>query len=90
MKDLSNEELLALYDKTSEHIWEWENLEIETDDEGTHIYVPQGSHLGDTLIALDDTYETSGEDCLYIQEACKAAPRLIKEIQELKNKYEII
>ena len=43
------------------------------------IYVPQGSHLGDTLIVFEDAYEGSGEDALFISELLK---EFIKEIKK--------
>jgi hypothetical protein len=42
---------------------------------GKYVHVPQGSHLGETLITLDDDYEGSGEDCLFIQSLLKLAMR---------------
>jgi len=45
----------------------------------------QGSHLGETLIALDDTYDGSQEDCDYIEAACETLPELITEIRRLRK-----
>lgn len=46
----------------------------------------QGSHLGQTLIALDDTYENSQADCEYIEAACEALPALVAEVRRLRKK----
>lgn len=46
----------------------WQGLKVHQDPFETHVHVPQCSHLGDTLISLDDTYEDSGWDCFFIQE----------------------
>lgn len=59
----------------------WNDMKIEPHEDqeafplGVHIYVPQCSYLGESLISLNDTYEQSGEDCLFIQELL----RLCKE-----------
>ena len=62
----------------------WEGISIDKDEDG-YVYVPQGSHLGDTLISLDDTYEESGEDCLYVSDVINAIPELIAEIEKLRD-----
>lgn len=46
----------------------------------------QGSHLGQTLIALDDTYEDSQVDCEFIEAACEALPALVAEVRNLRKK----
>ena len=45
----------------------------------------QGSHLGETLIALDDTYDGSQEDCEFIEAACEAVPELVAEVRRLRK-----
>lgn len=45
-------------------------------DKNGHIY--QGSYLGDSLVTLGDTYETSQEDCEYVEALLEAAPGLIR------------
>lgn len=44
-------------------------------------YIPQGSHLGDTLIGMDDTYEGSDRDAAFIAHARTDVPRLVVEVQ---------
>lgn len=55
--------------------WVWDDARRDRED-GT-LYVPQGSHLGETLIALDDTYENSRVDCELVDAALNALPRLL-------------
>ena len=55
---------------------EWEDLSIDT---GGWIYVPQGSKFGDTLIMLDDDYENSGDDCLFISELIKEFKKEVED-----------
>lgn len=72
MKEITNdEELLDLFGKTifSEEFTKeqivcptWDGL----DEDGS--YIPSGSFLGDSMIQLATVYETSGYDCLFIQE----------------------
>ena len=76
------EKLKKLFEKTtfSEEMnlprtFDWEELEIEND----YVYVPQGSHLGQTLIVFDDNYEGSGNDALFISELLK---EFVKEVKK--------
>lgn len=65
-------------EKATPRPWEWDGLNRDrVDPENTFIWVPQGSHLGDTLITLDDTYEGSGEDCDYIALVANHTPDII-------------
>lgn len=48
-------------------------------------YVPQGAHLGETLISLDDTYENSQADCDFIAHAREDVPSLLKEVERLRK-----
>lgn len=54
--------------------WTWEKAEIEDGE----FWVPQGSYLGNTTINLGDIYETSGDDCLYVQTACENYPEVLR------------
>jgi hypothetical protein len=62
--------------------WEWDNKKGPDDWEREHgmilPYVPQCSHLGHTLIALDDTYENSREDCALLEELRNNAKALLR------------
>lgn len=74
------EELRGLWEHTSfydDAPSTWDEIHAERRDpeelreEGgwpEHIYVGECSHLGNTLIALGDSYEQSGEDCFFLQE----------------------
>jgi hypothetical protein len=52
----------------------WDNLKVTKEKTGEDyplgcsIHVPQCSYFGGTMIAVADTYERHGEDCLFIQE----------------------
>lgn len=59
------DDLDALAAKATPGPWEWDDT--RPDDSGLLPYVPQGSHLGNTLICLDDTYENSREDCALVE-----------------------
>lgn len=72
----------------SDNTWEWERMDIEETEDGPYVYVPECAYLGDTLIVLTDTYENSGNDCLYVQTACKEFPGAIRRIQELEAECE--
>lgn len=50
-------------------------------------YVPQGSHLGETLICLDDTYENSAQDCAAIEWLVKYGAKLVKELQAQRKTH---
>jgi hypothetical protein len=58
--------------------WEWDR---EQRDDDPHPYVPQCSYLGDTMIALADTYEGSRQDCAYVKHAVNAYPRLVAALR---------
>lgn len=67
------EEISKLFKKSTfsdNSDFEWNGLEIDEED---YVYVPQGSHLGGTLICFDDNYEDSGHDALLITELLKLA-----------------
>ena len=74
--------LTELWDKTSfaqdSETPKWDGLEAP--DEDGYTFIPQGSHLGNTLIALDDNYEESGADCLFIQGLIAAFRRKILDL----------
>lgn len=75
---MDKEKLIELFKKTTFHKdkkFDWEGLKIDSD----LIYVPQGSHLGETLIMFDDNYEGSGEDALFISEVLKAFEKDVKK-----------
>ncbi|MEK6881672.1 MAG: hypothetical protein AABY22_18780 [Nanoarchaeota archaeon] len=72
------EKLKKLYENSTfseNDNFDWEDLEVKED----YVYVPQGSHLGETLIVFDDNYEGSGEDALFISELLK---EFIKEVKK--------
>ena len=52
--------------------WEWDGR-------------AQGSHLGNTLIALDDDYEGHHEDMAFIEAACNGYEEALREIQRLQK-----
>lgn len=75
-------ELRSLYARTSfaeeKAAPTWSDIKIGEDDDGAeYAWVPQCSYLGGTLIALSDTYEQSGDDCLYVQKVLAAVPALL-------------
>lgn len=76
-------DLLMLFRKTSfVDPPKWEDIH-SCDDDDWCPYVPQGSHLGDTLIVMDDTYEGSGHDAYFIQELIRLFMEgKIREIHE--------
>lgn len=66
--------------------WQFEGLKLETDEEGTHVYLPEPSYLGGTLIAnVGDSYDEYGNDCLLVQNAIKLYEPLLKEVQRLRT-----
>jgi len=58
--------LRAAAEAASDCEWAWDGMRVASDG---HVYVPECSHLGETLISLDDTYENSGNDCAFIAAA---------------------
>lgn len=74
MADLDKLEAIIAARSSEPLVWERKNGRVF-----------QGSHLGETLIALDDTYENSDEDCEYIEAACAALPELVAEIRRLRG-----
>ncbi len=56
--------------------WAWDK-----DDD----YVHQGSHLGNTLISLDDTYEKAQEHCDFIENAPRDIQSLLDEVARLND-----
>lgn len=67
--------------------WEWDGAQYVGHGE-TLPYVPQGSHLGQTLISLDDTYENSRADCALVAALLNAAPALLAELRRLRDENE--
>lgn len=64
----STERLARLFNETSfatDGEFKWSSMHIDND---LHIFVPQCSTLGETLICMNDTYEQHGVDALLIQE----------------------
>ena len=47
----------------------WDGIKVDKED--GHVYVPQGSTLGDTLIGMVDVYERGGDDAMFIQQVIK-------------------
>jgi hypothetical protein len=79
--------IIALSEKVSpDSQWTWTG---RTDD-GEYVYVPQGSYLDNTLIALEDTYENSGNDCDFItaslQNVVTFAKLIIEQLEENHEK----
>lgn len=64
--------------------WTWEKAEVEDGE----FWVPQGSHLGNTTINLGDTYETSGDDCLYVQTACENYPEVLRRAIDAEERIQ--
>lgn len=68
----------------------WSSLDIEVLEEDgeepfTHIYIHQGSTLGDTLIQMGDTYEGHGEDGLFLGHAHEDVGKLLEEVKRLRS-----
>lgn len=65
----------------------WSDAHAPEDGE-TVGYVPQGSHLGETLISLADTYENSREDCAFLAAARTDVPLLCDRVEALERVLE--
>lgn len=78
-------ELKRLYAAATPGEWEWSERVVHDDG---HVYIPQGSHLGETLIALDNSYEHSAEDCDFIAAIHNAFPAMCAEIERLRAALE--
>lgn len=59
--------------------WTWARCLTDPD------YVSQGSHLGDTLVCLDDVYEGAQEHCAFIEHAPSDIRALLAEVARLKK-----
>jgi hypothetical protein len=68
--------------KATQSDWAWSPAS-EPDADG-RVFVPQGAFLGETLIALDDGYEGSDDDCAHI--ARNADPtRVLTRTRDLRD-----
>ncbi len=72
--------LLEASKVASETEWDWSGRKVDSQD--GYVYIPQGSHLGNTLICLGDTYENSAKDCDFISQATKIGVLLAKFITD--------
>jgi hypothetical protein len=79
---LKPEEMMELYQKLMIDKRDWKWNPVNTRKDGT-VYVPECSQFGDTLIMLEDTYEGSDEDCLYIEAACEFVPYVAERLIEV-------
>lgn len=75
-------ELEALEKAATKGPWEWSGRKV---DEDGHVYIPQCSALGGTLIHLADTYEGSAEDCDLIAAARNALPELLAFVRKARK-----
>lgn len=91
MDEKELKELEKVRKRASKCDWKWEGLKVtaEEDEDGkpyTHVYVPECSYLGGTGVMMsNNSYENYGDDCLYVQSACRAVPKLIAEIRKLRR-----
>ena len=93
MSDLTIEKINYLLDRIKEteeeygedFPWKWQRLDQSISEDGSKVYVPECTYLGETLIALMDTYENSGFDCLLIQEALQYLKPLLEEVKKLRE-----
>lgn len=53
-----------------------------------YVYVSECSYLGDTMIMLASTNESSGAACEYVQTACNMLPKALDEIETLKSRID--
>ena len=93
--DIKINELLERIKETKEEYgknfpWKWDNLKQINVKDGSYIYVPQGSFLGNTLINLNDNYGNSGFDCLLIEDALKYLEPLLLEVKESRERIDKI
>lgn len=75
------ERLKELDTKATKGPWCWNPKKNYDSYPGEFPSIPQGSHLGETLISLDDTYEQSKEDCALVEELRNALPSIIAELE---------
>ena len=79
---ITDQELQSIENRANaatEGPWEWARWYS-----GDPSRVFQGSHLGETLICLDNTYENCQADCVFIENARTDIPKLLAEIKRLK------
>jgi hypothetical protein len=62
--------------------WKWERSKRDPE------YIPQGSFLGETMIALTDTYEGSDRDCTFVERAVNAFDPLVSALERLIDNVE--
>ena len=70
---------------TSKGSWRWEGT--SKGENGGPPYVPQGSHLGSTLISLDDTYENAPYDCAFIASSRTNVLKLVAYARALEAQF---
>jgi hypothetical protein len=70
--------------KVSSDLEGWAGLKYDEEDD--RWYAPECSYLGSSLIALEDTYENSGNDCNFLANARKDIEFLLNEITTLRRK----
>lgn len=84
-------EIEERYNAVQNNITGWSSIKIEEEDgiDGepyTHIYIHQGSILGETLIMMGDTYEGHGEDGNFLGHAYEDVGKLLEEVKKLDIK----
>lgn len=71
-------------------MWTPPECDMKWDADDERLYVTQGAHIGDTLIALDDTYENADKDWSFIAHARTDIPALLSEVERLRGENEAL